>query len=141
MTGRQATAGHKQRWSESFSDPSGQAFAAIVNPGIELDGSIFARPVHGRDDVWTTLRAAPGIYDSLTFTSDAASDRRFYLEWTATALGMPVQGVTILAIDDQNRFASVAIHHRPLAAVLAFSAELGSAWPPGPAWTTSHQGT
>ncbi len=115
----------KQRWSESFTDPSGAAFKAIVSPGITLEGSIFALPVHGREAVWMTLRAASDIYDSLAFTADAARDRRVYLEWNATALGMPIDGVTILALDDYDQFTSVAIHRRPLAAVLAFSAEMG----------------
>ena len=122
----------KERWSRSFADPSGDAFAAIVSPDVELDGSIFARPVHGRHAVWTTLRTASGIYDSLTFTSEATSEGRVYLEWTGTAIGMPVDGVTILMLDDQGQFTKVAIHHRPLAAVLTFSAEMANRLSAGP---------
>jgi hypothetical protein len=59
------TSSPRQRWSESFADPSGEAFAQIIAADVELDGSIFARPVHGRHAVWTTLRTAAGIYDSL----------------------------------------------------------------------------
>src|SRR5258708_38653472 len=35
----------KQRWSESFTDPSGAAFKAIVSPGITLEGSIYDRDI------------------------------------------------------------------------------------------------
>lgn len=113
-----------QRWSESFTDPTGEAFAQITTPGVMLDGSIFARPVHGRHAVWTTLSTAAGIYDSLAFTRGTAGSGRVYLEWNATALGMRIDGVTILIPDDQGRFARVALYHRPLDAVLAFSAEM-----------------
>lgn len=37
---------------------------------------------------------------------------------------MRIDGVTILIPDDQGRFARVALHHRALDAVLAFSAEM-----------------
>jgi hypothetical protein len=120
------TPGLRERWSQSFTDPSGGAFASIVVPDVELDGSIFARPVHGRLAVWTILHTAAGIYDRLTFTREATGDGRVYLEWTGTAVGMPVDGVTILVLGDQGHFTKVALHHRPLAAVLAFSAEMAN---------------
>ena len=66
----------RQRSGKSFADPSCAAFAAIVSPGVTLEGSIFALPVHGREAVWTTLRTASEIYDSLAFNGDASSDRR-----------------------------------------------------------------
>jgi hypothetical protein len=126
------TSSPRQRWSESFADPSGDAFAEIVTPEVELDGSIFARPVHGRHSVWTTLRTASNIYDSIAFTHEAATGDRVYLEWTATALGMRIDGVTILVLDEHGQFTRVAIHHRPLAAVLAFSAEMAKRLATGP---------
>jgi hypothetical protein len=113
-----------QRWSESFTEPSGEAFARITAPGITLDGSILAQPVHGRHAVWATLNTAAGIYDSLVFTHHTTTGNRVYLEWNATALGIPIDGVTILVSDDHGQFARVALHHRPLAAVLALSAEM-----------------
>jgi hypothetical protein len=60
----------------------------------------------------------------LTFTSDAERDGRAYLDWTATALGRRIAGVTVLYPDLGGRFAGIALHHRPLGAVTAFSAEL-----------------
>jgi hypothetical protein len=113
-----------QRWSESFTEPSGDAFARITAPGITLDGSILARPVHGRHAVWATLNTAAGIYDSLVFTHHATAGGRVYLEWNATGLGIGIEGVTILVSDDEGQFARVALHHRPLGAVLALSAEM-----------------
>jgi hypothetical protein len=113
-----------QRWSESFTEPSGEAFARITAPGITLDGSILAQPVHGRHAVWATLNIAAGIYDRLVFTQHTTADDRVYLEWNATALGIRIDGVTILVSDDHGQFAQVALHHRPLAAVLALSAEM-----------------
>ncbi len=113
------------RWGNSFADPSGAAFAEIVSADVVLEGSIFALPIRGRQAVWATLRAAAGIYDALTFTSDAERDGRAYLDWTATALGLRIAGVTVLYFDQSERFARIALHHRPLAAAIAFSAELG----------------
>jgi|HubBroStandDraft_3_1064219.scaffolds.fasta_scaffold415156_2 hypothetical protein len=69
----------RQRWSKSFADPSGVAFAAIVSPGVTLEGSIFALPVHGREAVWRTLRTASEIYNYVriqVLTNAGALDRR-----------------------------------------------------------------
>jgi hypothetical protein len=114
-----------RRWGGSFADRSGAAFAEIVSADVVLEGSVFALPIRGRQAVWATLRAAASIYDTLAFTSDAERDDRAYLEWTATALGLNIAGVTVLYLDQGGRIARVALHHRPLGAAIAFSAELG----------------
>jgi hypothetical protein len=117
--------GPASRWGDSLADPSGAAFTEIVSADVVLEGSVFVLPVRGRQAVWVTLRAAAGIYDALTFISDAERDGRAYLDWTATALGLPIAGVTVLYVDQSGRFAGIALHHRPLEAAIAFSAELG----------------
>jgi hypothetical protein len=50
---------------------------------------------------------------------------RSYVEWELEALGQRVHGVTVLTLDNSGLIANVALHHRPLGAVLAFSAEMG----------------
>jgi hypothetical protein len=99
---------NRGRWTESFADPTGAAFLRVVAEAVVLDGSIFAQPIIGGHNVWTALRTAAENYDT-----------------SATALGLSIGGVTVLTVDDEARFAAVAIHHRPLGAVLAFSREMG----------------
>lgn len=72
----------KQRWSEAFADRTGAAFAQIVSLDLALEGSIFARPLHGQDTVRTVVITASDIYDTLALTAEAQGDRRVYLEWT-----------------------------------------------------------
>ena len=122
----------KERWSGSLADPSGQAFGEILADDVQLEGSIVVRPVHGRHAVWTCLRTAASLYDSVEFTYDALAGDRVYLEWTATALGMRMDGATILVLDAGGQFARVAVYHRPLAAVLAFSEEMAKRRAAGP---------
>jgi len=50
---------------------------------------------------------------------------RSYLEWDLQALGQPFHGVTVLTLDRSGFIDNVAIHHRPLGGVVAFSAEMG----------------
>jgi hypothetical protein len=48
-----------------------------------------------------------------------------YLQWRATAFdGVEINGVTVLQRDVNGKVIKAAIHHRPLTAVLRFSAEL-----------------
>ena len=70
----------RDRWAQSFLDDTGNSFAATVDPDISLEGSIFSRPIAGRGQVWTALRTAAGIYDTVTFTSAAERGERVYLD-------------------------------------------------------------
>ena len=130
-----------QQWNELYADSSGDAFAAAVSPDVRLDGSIFTRTVHGRHTVWTVLRTAASVYDSISFTHEASAGHRTYLEWNATAVGLRMEGATILVTDVQGRIAAISVHHRPLVAVLAFSAEMGKRLAPGAATDWFYQVT
>jgi hypothetical protein len=57
------------------------AFGEVVAPHVRLEGSIFAAPIEGREKVWTSLRAAGGITDALSFTRESTAPDRSYLEW------------------------------------------------------------
>ena len=74
------------------------------------------------------MAAASGIYESLQFTQQTRDGARTYLEWQTTGMGgHAMSGVTVLTTADDGRIAHVAIHHRPLAALLLFSSTLGDA--------------
>jgi hypothetical protein len=112
-------------WTGALRDESGATFAQVAAPHVRLEGSIFARPIDGREKVWASLRAGGSITDTLSFTHESAAPGRSYLEWELEALGQRVQGVTVLTLDRTGLIDNVALHHRPLGAVLAFSAEMG----------------
>jgi len=112
-------------WTGALRDESGATFAQVAAPHVRLEGSIFARPIDGREKVWASLRAGGSITDTLSFTRESAAPGRSYLEWELEALGQQVQGVTVLSFDSTGLIDNVALHHRPLGAVLAFSAEMG----------------
>jgi len=56
---------------------------------------------------------------------ESTTPDRSYLEWELEALGQRIHGVTVLTVDSSGLIDNVALHHRPLGAVLAFSAEMG----------------
>jgi hypothetical protein len=111
-------------WREALSDRSGVAFGKVVASQVRLEGSIFATPIEGREKVWTSLRAAGGITDALSFTHESTASDRSYLEWRLEALDQQFDGVTVLSFDSAGLVDNVAVHHRPLGGLLAFSAEM-----------------
>ncbi|WP_225100309.1 nuclear transport factor 2 family protein [Streptomyces sp. CoH27] len=123
---------HGRRWSDAFADPSGGLFHEILAADVEFAGSVVMQPVYGRHTVWTCLRTASSIYEHVEFTTDTVAGDRVYLEWTAAALGMRMDGVTALVLDANGDFAKVTVYHQPLAAVFAFSAEMARRLAPGP---------
>jgi hypothetical protein len=111
-------------WSAAVSDVSGNTFAASVSPDFVLEGSIFMRPITGRDSAFAALRASSGIYDSLQFTRELSGDGRLYLEWEGRALNEKLAGVTVLSLDANGKISGAAINCRPLGAAIAFSQEM-----------------
>jgi hypothetical protein len=112
-------------WTRALRDETGAAFRKVAAPHVRLEGSIFAAPIDGREKVWTSLRTGGGITDTLSFTHESAAPDRSYLEWELEALGQRFAGVTVVSFDGSGLIDNVALHHRPLGGVLAFSAEMG----------------
>ncbi|MDB5040608.1 MAG: hypothetical protein JWN27_1334 [Candidatus Eremiobacteraeota bacterium] len=110
-------------WRAALSDET--AFGEAVTPQVRLEGSIYAAPLSGREKVWIALRTAGGITEALNFIHESTTSDRSYLEWELEALGQRFEGVTVLSFDSSGLIDKVALHHRPLGGVLAFSAEMG----------------
>jgi hypothetical protein len=68
-------------WRKALGDESGVTFGEVVAPHVRLEGSIFATPIDGREKVWTSLRTAGSITDTLSFTHESTASDRSYLEW------------------------------------------------------------
>ncbi|WP_439655969.1 nuclear transport factor 2 family protein [Lentzea sp. HUAS TT2] len=112
-------------WATAFETRSSTAFGATFAEDVVLEASVLRRPVTGRDRVARVLEIASGIYDSLDFTNQVSDGDRTYLEWEAEALGgTAMRGVTVLTRNNAGLIVRAAIHHRPLDAALAFSAEV-----------------
>jgi pimeloyl-ACP methyl ester carboxylesterase len=112
-------------WRRSFADQSQSEFAEQFADEVHFEATTLAKPVEGKQSVATVLAAASSIYESLEFTAEAQSASTTYLQWRATAFGgIRIDGVTVLERDASGKIVTVAIHHRPLGAVLRFSAEI-----------------
>ncbi|WP_405634652.1 alpha/beta fold hydrolase [Streptomyces sp. NBC_00056] len=114
-----------QGWTNAFAQKSADAFGEAFTEDVVLEASVLTRPVEGRDQVKKVMGTASVIYESLRFTEETVDGPRTYLAWEATAFGgLPIEGVTILTKNADGQTNRAAIHHRPLGAVLRFSAEL-----------------
>jgi pimeloyl-ACP methyl ester carboxylesterase len=114
-----------QGWRHSFASQSQSEFAEQFADEIVFEATTLAKPVEGKQSVATVLAAASSIYESLEFTAEAQGTSTTYLQWRATAFGgMRIDGVTVLERDAGGKIVTAAIHHRPLGAVLRFSAEI-----------------
>jgi pimeloyl-ACP methyl ester carboxylesterase len=115
----------EEAWTGAFEAKKRDAFAATFAHDVTLSASALRRPVSGRDDVAYLMGEASQIYEKLEFVHEAQDGRLTFLEWRArTHSGVALEGVTVLERDDAGLISRVAIHHRPLEGLLAFSAEL-----------------
>jgi pimeloyl-ACP methyl ester carboxylesterase len=114
-----------QGWRGAFTNKSTDDFGKTFATDVVLEASVITRPIEGREKVKVAMGTASGIYESLDFTHEASNGSSTYLEWEATAFGgVAISGVTVLTRNDRGQILRAAIHHRPLGAALAFSAEM-----------------
>jgi pimeloyl-ACP methyl ester carboxylesterase len=112
-------------WRRGFAEQSPTAFADEFAPDVVLNATTIAEPIKGRDRVATVMATASSIYETLEFTAESHNGTTTYLQWCATAFGgMDINGVTVLERGADGKVVSAAVHHRPLGAVLRFSAEI-----------------
>jgi hypothetical protein len=92
---------------------------------VVLEASVLAERRRGRDEVLAVMKAAGSYYARFEFVHQNVAGARTYLEWEATGpTGTEMAGVTVLTRNDDNQVVHVAIHHRPLGAVLELSRTL-----------------
>lgn len=115
-----------QEWTQAFAAKSDDAFSEAFASNIVLEASALRTPLSGRAAVRTVMGTASRIYESLVFTHQAENGPRTYIEWEASAFGgTAINGITTLRKNGAGQIEHIAIHHRPLDALLAFSAEMG----------------
>jgi hypothetical protein len=116
----------EQPWTVAFEKRSTEAFEAALAPDVVLNASALVKPIVGRDLVKICIGTASTMYEHLAFIAQAKSEGRTWLEWKAqTFSGLELAGVTVLELNEAGKITSIGIHHRPLEALLKFSAELG----------------
>jgi pimeloyl-ACP methyl ester carboxylesterase len=112
-------------WRRGFAEQSQTIFVDEFADVIVLEASTLVTPIEGKERVAATLAAASSIYETLEFTAEAGAGSTSYLQWRATAFGgMEIKGITVLERDARGKVIAAAIHHRPIDAVLRFSAEM-----------------
>lgn len=112
-------------WTDAFAAKSADAFGSAFAEDVVLEATALLKPLIGRNNVQTSMGAASNYYTSLTFTHEATHAERTYIEWEATgASGVRFSGITVLTRNDAGLIRHISISHRPLAAVLEFSAEM-----------------
>jgi hypothetical protein len=100
---------------------SGSAFTADVL----LEAAVLRTPIRGRAQVEATMAAAGDFYATLAFTHQADNGNRSYLEWAATSpAGTEINGITVLTRNAGGQIEHIAIHHRPLGALLEFNRDM-----------------
>lgn len=125
MTSNTTTDIQMHRWTQAFADKSENSFAIAFADNVTLEASVLVRPIEGRDCVKSVMATASNVYEALTFTRQVESAQQTYLEWEAKAFGgQPMSGVTILIKNPDGLIVHIAIHHRPLGALLRFSSEM-----------------
>ncbi|HEX4222668.1 MAG TPA: nuclear transport factor 2 family protein [Pseudonocardiaceae bacterium] len=116
----------QQAWTNAFESRDSGAFADAFAEDVVLEATALRKPVSGRANVALVMGAASNIYESVTFTHEAANGARSYVEWVSVMPGVgPLHGTTILVRDEAGKIAKAIIQHRPLDGMLAFSARMG----------------
>ncbi|MEV0735079.1 alpha/beta hydrolase [Streptomyces sp. NPDC050549] len=113
-------------WTSAFEQRTQESFAAALSPNVRMEASALAKPVERKEHVEALMSAVSSVYERLEFVRKAQDGPRTYLEWEAAAFGgFEMKGITILTRDDEGLITEIAIHHRPIGAVLQINAKVG----------------
>ncbi|MFF0086376.1 alpha/beta fold hydrolase [Streptomyces canus] len=113
-------------WTAAFEQRTQDSFAAALSPNVRMEASALAKPVERKEHVEALMTAVSSVYERLEFVRKAQDGPRTYLEWEAAAFGgFQMKGITILTRDDEGLITEIAIHHRPIGAVLQINAKVG----------------
>ena len=99
-------------------------FAAAFTPAVSLDTAVMNGPLSGVDLVGAFFAATTKMYDVLDFTHETVAGGKTYMEWQGEAFGSPIAGTTIVTRNEAGLIEGIRLYHRPLSAVIRFSAEL-----------------
>ncbi|MFJ9098634.1 alpha/beta fold hydrolase [Streptomyces sp. NPDC102405] len=116
-----------EAWTSAFEERTEESFANALAPNVRMEASALAKPLERKEQVEGLMAMASSTCESLDFVRKVQDGPRTYLEWEATAFGgFEMKGITILTRDDQGLITEIAIHHRPLGAVVQFAAKAGA---------------
>lgn len=114
-------------WTAAFEQRTQDSFAAALSPNVRMEASALAKPLERKEQVEALMAAVSSAYERLEFVRKVQDGPRTYLEWEASAFGgFEMKGITILTRDDEGLITEIAIHHRPLGAVVQINAKVGA---------------
>ncbi|MFG2731554.1 alpha/beta fold hydrolase [Streptomyces canus] len=114
-------------WTTAFEERTEESFADALAPNVRMEASALAKPLERKEQVEALMAVVSSLYERLEFVRTVQDGPRTYLEWEATAFGgFEMKGITILTRDDEGLITEIAIHHRPLGAVVQFAAKAGA---------------
>ncbi|MFF9777988.1 alpha/beta fold hydrolase [Streptomyces sp. NPDC013978] len=115
-----------EAWTSAFKQRTQESFGLALSPNVRMEASALAKPVERKEHVEALMTAVSSVYERLEFVRKAQDGPRTYLEWEAAAFGgFEMKGITILTRDDEGLITEIAIHHRPIGAVLQINAKVG----------------
>jgi hypothetical protein len=89
---------------------------------VTLEGSLLDGAVQGADAVRTVVGAARKLYDRQDFNfAGPWGDDSFIEEYTAEVGGKPLGAVHLITFNAEGEAEHIAVHYRPLSAVMSFS--------------------
>src|SRR5476649_1335788 len=91
---------------------------------VEIIGRATAEAFASAAAIRRFFDATRGMYDSIVFVHETATELRIHLEWEGVFQGAPIAGATILTRDAGGKIDRIRLYHRPYEQVIAFSAEL-----------------
>ncbi|MER6936358.1 alpha/beta hydrolase [Nocardioides sp. NPDC127514] len=117
-----------ENWMSAFEQRTEESFGMALSPNVRLEASALAKPLERKEQVEAAMAAVSALYERLEFVRQVQDGQRTYLEWEAAAFGgFEMKGITILTRDEEGLITEIAIHHRPLGAVVQINANAGAA--------------
>lgn len=102
------------------------ALAASLREDVVLHSPILFRGFEGRDVVVAVLTQVAATLEDLTYTDELHQGDTVALRFRARVGDRELEGIDLLALDDDGRVADLTVFMRPLSALNRFNEEMAA---------------
>jgi hypothetical protein len=112
-------------WSAFVRSNGSAEFETAFSEDATLQASALERPLVGAKEIGTFFAATSGgMYEKLSFESEATAGAATYYQWAGRAFGLDLRGVTVVTRDADGKIQSIRLFHSPYPVVVKFADEL-----------------
>jgi hypothetical protein len=99
----------KQRLTGALEKGDPEAIAAAFDPDVRFDSPVHTRPLRGREQTLQFFGMAEQVVQGLTYYDSIENDDRALMFWRGLVRERPIEGTTLISVNDEGLVSHLAV--------------------------------